>query len=225
MLLSIRDAINRQAKRIRLHFYQTGFICILFMKKERTAQLVTAVMEDDELAFKELFDYYFPGLYSFSNSMLANAPLAEEVVADVFIKLWENRKMLHSIKNLSAYLYTATRHASLNYIRLHKPKHHISVDELENNFSYGFETPETTAISKENLARITTVINQLPPRCKLIFHLVKEEKLRYREIAQMLNISQKTVEAQMAIAMKRIAAEAGEFLSSYAQLYNAKKSS
>ncbi len=143
-----------------------------------------------------------PGLQSYANSLLRDVQLSEEVVEDVWLKIWTGRKTLHTIQNLSYYLYTATKHTSLNYIK-RRSRQHINVDEDQLE-QVSIQTPESFVIQKENIKQIEAAINSLPLRSRQIFRLVKEEELKYKEVAELLSVSVKTVEAHMTLAYSRI---------------------
>ena len=168
---------------------------------------------DDQLAFQELFRHFFPGLLSFAEAYMKNRVFAEEVVEDVFIKLWENRKTLPAIRNLNYYLYVAVKHAAINYLEKNRRQPALfSIDQLEESVLCFRQTPEDLLISEELLKEITSIINSLPPQCRLIFRLVKEEGLKYREVAELLNVSAKTVENQMSIAFHKLSVRAGHLV-------------
>ncbi|MGC4232894.1 MAG: RNA polymerase sigma-70 factor [Niabella sp.] len=160
----------------------------------------------DEAAFRELFEHFFPGLLSFCISILKNQHLAEEVVEDVFIKLWENRKTATVVRNISLYLYKAVRYASINALEKKKKYESISLDEVGESFTftYAMSRCESSLISKENCLKIAEAVSQLPPKCRLIFRLIKDEGMKYKEVSQLLNLSEKTVENQMNIAFKKL---------------------
>ena len=158
----------------------------------------------DETAFKELFEHFFPGLLSFCHSLLRNKQLAEEVVEDVLAKLWENRSSLTAVNNISFYLYKAVRYASINAIEKQKKYKSISLNEFGDSFTFSYDDSESSLISAENCRKISEAINALPPKCKLVFRLIKEEGLKYKEVATLLNLSEKTVENQMNIAIKKL---------------------
>jgi len=157
--------------------------------------------ESSPHAFNELFRYYFPGLLSFACKILKNKQVSEEIVEDVFIKLWENRNVLPTIKNLSHYLYISTKHASFNYL---KSKDNVYFEDLGESFTYSIQTPETQMVGDENTKIILEIINSLPPKCRLIFRLIKDEAMTYQEVAQLLNLSVRTINTQMTIALSRI---------------------
>jgi RNA polymerase sigma-70 factor (family 1) len=160
--------------------------------------------DGDQHAYSQLYLAYMPYLLRFARSIIKNNELAEEVVSDVFIKVWQNRAELGKIENLKLYLYVSTKNTALNYLSRHFRKDVISLEEMSLNISMGTYNPEQLLITSEAVKKINLEIQKLPPRCRLIFKLVKEDRLRYNEIARLLNISVKTIDNQMAIALKKI---------------------
>lgn len=160
--------------------------------------------DSDQHAYAQLYLAYMPYLLRFARSIIKNNELAEEVVSDVFIKVWQNRAELGKIDNLKLYLYVSTKNTALNYLSRHFRKDVISLEEMSLNISMGTYNPEQLLITSEAVKKINLEIQKLPPRCRLIFKLVKEDRLRYNEIARLLNISVKTIDNQMAIALKKI---------------------
>jgi len=160
--------------------------------------------EDSTEAFGQLYMAYMQHLLQFAKSIIRNHELAEEIVSDVFIRIWQNRKKVADIDNLKLYLYVSTKNTALNYLSRHFRKQSLSLDEMTVNLSTASYNPEELLITSEAVKRIEHEIRQLPPRCKLIFKLVKEDGLKYNDIAHLLNISVKTIDSQMAIAVKKI---------------------
>ncbi len=148
----------------------------------------------------------FDRLHRFSFSFVKSNEVAEEIVSDVFIKIWEIRGRLTEIGNLKLYIYTITKNFSINYI--HRSYKNIpgSIEELDIQPQVTLNNPEESYISAEMIGRIRQVILQLPPQCRLIFQLVKEDGLKYKEVASVLNISPLTVRNQLSIAVRKIAA-------------------
>jgi RNA polymerase sigma-70 factor (family 1) len=159
---------------------------------------------DDQFAYKELFTSLYSPLLLFAKSIVKSKQSAEEIVSDVFIKIWERRRELEKIDNLKVYLYVSTRNTALNH--LSRDRHIVTntLDEFHTEFVSIYFDPEQLLITAEMLALIRRSIDQLPPKCKLIFKLVKEDGLKYREVAEILNLSIKTVENQLAIAIQKI---------------------
>lgn len=190
------------------------------MTTEEIKALTESIAERNDLsAFDQLFRHYLPGLVSFANSVISDRHQSEEVVGDVFVKIWENRKTLTAIRNFSHYIYIATRHQALNHIKSRK----AGFEDLGEMAALSFKTPEKSMIAKENLQKIAGAINELPARCRLIFRLIKEEGLKYQDVASLLGLSVKTIENQMTIAMKRIVETLEETLPEYAVYYAQKK--
>ena len=168
-------------------------------------QLVSRIAnEDDPNAYKELFLSYYDRLFQFALSITHSKQFAEEVVSDVFLKIWLKRKSLIKIQNKHLYLYICAKNHSINKLAKEKRREVFSFDECLVEFQSVFFDPEQLMITEEMLRRIQTAINQLPSRCQLIFKLIKEDGLKYKEVAELLGISLKTVENQMAIALKKL---------------------
>ncbi len=178
------------------------------MQAKSVSYLSILVAENgDEHAFDELFRMYYPRLLSYATSLLKDKQTAEEICVDVLFKLWQNRKMLPTIKNLSQYLYIATKHGAISHMRskgYQYTQKNISIEDAGEHFEYELSNHELRLISKETLNRINAAINTLPNRCRLIFRLIKEDGLKYADVAQLLEVSVKTVESQMTIAMKKL---------------------
>lgn len=165
-------------------------------------ELLNRIYSGDTQAFKELYDHYCTPLMQLALNIVHNREMAEEVVADVFIAVWRKKESLLQVSNLKWYLYAATRNIALNYLRKYAHKKTLHLDEAH-LLEYEI-TPEAQLINNEMRRHINMAISELPPQCRLIFKLVKEDGLKYREIAELLNISIKTVENQVGIALKKL---------------------
>ncbi|HET7115217.1 MAG TPA: RNA polymerase sigma-70 factor [Hanamia sp.] len=161
--------------------------------------------DDDQQAFKQFYQLLFFRLYQFAYTYVHSKENAEEVVNDVFLTLWQKRKTLNSISNINVYLYVAVKNVSLNYLRKNTQTISLSMDDLTVHHIHLVPNPESVLISRELQLRIRQAIDQLPPRCKIIFKLIKEDKLSYKEVATILKISVKTVDTQLYIALKKLA--------------------
>ena len=163
------------------------------------------ILENDETALAELYKLYRQKLILFAKSIVRTKEFAEEVVEDVFIKLWRKRADALQIRDLNVYLYTAVKNTSLNSLA-NKAKQLVSAPfdfldiELENELA----NPDELMITSEMMQSVQCSIDTLPPRCKMIFRLIREDGLRYKEVSEILNISVNTVDVQMAIAVKKI---------------------
>lgn len=159
---------------------------------------------DDQQAYKDLFTSFYPYLFNFARTLVKTKETAEEVVSDVFIRIWERRNELDKVENLKVYLYVSTRNTAYNYLEKQKRTATNSIDDYQAEFTSVYFDPEQLLITADMLALIQKAIDQLPPKCKIIFKLVKEDGLKYRDVAEILNISIKTVENQLAIALYKL---------------------
>ncbi len=163
------------------------------------------ISNEDHAAFASLFELFNKRLVTFSRSLVHSKETAEDVVEDVFVKVWSKRHTIHTIDNLAVYLYVAVKNLSLNKIS-EKARQMITqpFDDIEPQVEALAENPYSLLITSEMLGKMNKAVEELPPRCKMIFKLVREDGLRYKEVAQILNISVNTIDVQMAIAVKRI---------------------
>jgi len=178
------------------------------MPTNQLADLCMLVAQNgDQVAFKKIFSYFYPKLFPFVKGLLKSQESAEEVMSDVFLKLWQSRQSLPAIQNLNYYLFVVSKHAAFDYIQKKQKIFVVSLDDLAVEFGEIKLNPEELCISAELLNKIQQAVAALPPNCRLIFRLVKEDGLKYREVAEMLNLSIKTVENQMSLALSKIGSE------------------
>jgi RNA polymerase sigma-70 factor (ECF subfamily) len=160
---------------------------------------------DDETAYRELYLLFYKPLLHFAGSFVP-PEAAQEIVSDVFISLWQNRQQLDEVRHLRVYLYVSTKNNAIRWLGARQRSATLMLDEARVQLQSTQQDPEALMITAEMMNRINAAINNLPPRCKLIYKMVREDRLRYKEIAQILDISVKTIDNQLAIALKRIAA-------------------
>jgi RNA polymerase sigma-70 factor (family 1) len=172
---------------------------------ERIAFLQMRIAQfEDQKAYEELYVSLYKYLYNFAWSFVKSKQLAEEIVSDVFIKVWQKRKTIESIDNFKVYLYVATKNISLNYLGKNKTLFYSDIQDLSAELISTYSDPEQLLITSDMMMLINNAIAQLPSRCRLIFQLVKEDKMKCREVAEILQISPKTVENQVTIAVHKI---------------------
>jgi RNA polymerase sigma-19 factor, ECF subfamily len=167
-------------------------------------QLQQCLAENDETALKDLYDAFADKLFRFAYAIVHSKETSEEIIEDVFIKIWQKRSHIATIENLAFYLFVTTRNISCNYLRKYNRKKDICLDELSLPYYYVNVSPEDLLITSETLQGINKAINELPSQCRIIFKLVKEDGLKYKDVAALLNLNIKTVENQMGIALKKL---------------------
>jgi RNA polymerase sigma-70 factor (family 1) len=158
--------------------------------------------DNDERALEDLFNAHSKWLYATAFSIVKDQGLAEEIVEDVFFKLWQNRDKYSSLENLESFLFVCTKNLSYDHIRKRGNRHFISLDEqMLNQHEMG---PDQIYELNELKEMIELSVKKLPPRCKSIFELVRNKGYSYKEAAKILNLTPKTVENQLRIAAKKM---------------------
>ncbi len=162
------------------------------------------IASGDQRRFRQLMELTSDELLIFAIGFLKDKETAEEIVSDVYVKIWNNRKELKNIKNLKSYLFISVKNGCLSHLRKAKLKNVVSIDEFEEFFFYPVEGPENELIEKETLNQIYNAIEKLPPKCKLAFTLAKVNGLKYKEIAEIMGVSEKTVNNHLVHAINRL---------------------
>jgi RNA polymerase sigma-70 factor (family 1) len=164
-----------------------------------------------EQAFEQLFRSYYPRLCAFALTLLRDKEEAEEIVQTMFCRLWEQRESIDITISVQAYLFRAVRNASLNQIKKTQIRDAYKVMNLDTiNSNPEFQPDRIT--QSELSKRLEKAISGLPEQCRLIFKMSRFEELKYREIAENLGISIKTVENQMGKALKILRGEMSDFI-------------
>jgi RNA polymerase sigma-70 factor (ECF subfamily) len=173
--------------------------------------LIDRLQKREEAAFEQVFKTHFKSLHAYAYSMLQDEMAAEEMVQNVFCKLWERNQNLSIEGSVAAYLYRAVHNESLNYLKHLKVRaeHQLYV---VHSMKEGTESATRKMQLKELEARLQKALNDLPEQCRTIFQMSRFEELRYREIAERLGLSVKTVEAQMGKALKILRTKLVDFL-------------
>jgi RNA polymerase sigma-19 factor, ECF subfamily len=168
-------------------------------------ELQARIAGGEENAFSQLYVHFGKKLILFAVSLVRSKEIAEELVEDVFVNLWADRDHVAEIENLTVYLYVAVKNRALNVLS-RKAKELIVApfDYLDTKVNEFAADPYDLMITSEIMERMHKVIEELPPRCKMIFKLIREDGLKYKEVAEILNISVNTIDVQMAIAIKKI---------------------
>lgn len=169
-------------------------------------------MSGSVATFESLFKEHHRTLCELAYNIVNDKDAAKDIVQDVFFKLWKNRNEVEFKDQIKHYLFRATSHTALNYLRFNKKIFRIADTTLLENSLVA--SPGTESIGyKELELRVRHAIEKLPARCKAIYVLSRHEGLKYQEIAETLNLSLKTVENQMGLALQRLRDELKPYLS------------
>lgn len=167
-------------------------------------QLFNRVRKDDPSAFESIFRKNFPALCSYSYRFVMNRQVAEEIVDDVFYNLWKNRKRIRITSSFHAYLATSVRNKSLDFLRKSKREKWNSALQDAEAIPCDQSIAYEAMILDELHHRIDAAVDILPPQCRIIFQMSRQQNLKYKDIARKLNISIKTVDTQIGRALKHI---------------------
>jgi len=165
--------------------------------------LIDMARPDGSRAFRAFFNYFYPDAYRVAFFYVQEQETAEELTSDVFLKLWDRRHTLTEVANIRSYLLVSVKHHCLNH-RSRNSLSTLSLDDVPTLAVPDSANPEQVAVWNDMQDWLAHTVNALPSRCQTIFRLVREQQLSYREVADALNISPKTVEIQMGIALKRL---------------------
>jgi len=159
----------------------------------------------DRSLYNYFFNKYYPKLIWFALIYVKQHCLAEEIVSDVMLNIFKKRQRLAESENIEGYIFISVKNQSLKYLR--KQKNQIFIDNYENEADLlltSRETPEFEYMTNEFQQIIRSAIDSLPPKRKLVFRMIKEEGLMYQDVAKLLDLSIKTVETHMGLALKTI---------------------
>ncbi len=166
-------------------------------------QQLRKIRKGDLDSFERLFHQYYQGLCGYAQSLLRKPEVAEEVVQDVFYNIWKNREALRIKRSLQSYLYRAAYNNSMMYLRKMRREYFLD-DGITTDQAMDSPDPLQVIQLNEVSELIARTLEELPERTREIFHLNRQEGLKYREIADRLSISVKTVEANMGKALKAL---------------------
>ena len=167
-----------------------------------TEVVENAIKKGDEKAFELIFVTYFNKVKYFIVGLIKSQDDAEELAQDIFVKLWMNRETIDFEKNLSSYLHTAARNATINFLKSKFVRDSYASDQIYQGEEK--ESVEENYYAQETALLIKMAVSQMPEKRKEIFELSREKGLSNEEIANQLGISKKTVENQLSLALKEI---------------------
>ena len=170
------------------------------------------IARSDQQAFTELFRHFYDRLFHFCLQYVHVPEAAEEIVSDAFVRIWNRRRELQSIRNLEVYLFIAVKNLSLNYLEQYSSLRIVELSDHSSAVLVNTIDPERQLEWKEVMGKLDEVVSRLPDQCRRIFRLVKEEGFRAKEVPAILGISPRTVETQLARAMRRLHQSVGQYL-------------
>ena len=174
------------------------------MTESEVIKLLRQMKElDSQTAFRDFYNMTYDRLFRIAYYYVKQEEWSQEIVLDVFLKLWKQRSNLLDVRNIEDYCFILVKNASLNYLEKESKHTYIHPDSLpepqEQNYS-----PEESLISEELFALYVKALDRLPERCREVFIRIREEKQSYAQVAEELGISMNTVDAQLQKAITRL---------------------
>ena len=189
--------------------YSTGYQT-LRMEVQDSGRL-QLLNETGEQAFEQIFKSNFKNLHAYAYTIIKDDIMAEEIVQNVFCRLWEKKAKVEIRTSLGAYLYRSVYHESLNYLK------HLKVRSAYNSYAQSQSRNTSDKAEKKLLMadlenKLNQALSELPEQCRTIFQMSRFEELKYQEIADRLGLSVKTIENQMGKALKLLRLKLVDFL-------------
>ena len=156
----------------------------------------------DKAQFEQLFKAHYASLCQFAGQYVRDPDAAQDIAQKVFINLWETRDTIDPQKGVKSYLFTSVKNRCLNYIRDHKKYRSRVLDVELGDIDIAFEEHDSGAAELE--AKIAEAMQALPEKCRLVFEMSRFQDKKYKDIADELGLSVKTVEAHMSKALKTL---------------------
>jgi RNA polymerase sigma-70 factor (family 1) len=163
-------------------------------------QLFERVKQDNEQALEQLFRKYYAQLVRFAREIVKSKDQAEDMVQEVFVKIWDRRDSLTINSQVKSYLFVAVKNHCFNQLKLNERKYWME-DGMEDDIRIATTEAHSKLDTQQLEQRIRSAIEALPPKCGLIFKMSRFEEKTYKEIAEILDLSVKTVENQMGKAL------------------------
>jgi RNA polymerase sigma-70 factor (ECF subfamily) len=196
-------------QRLGAAIFEAGYSVV--QVEENTTAILRSLVPTSKNDFEQLFKEHFKGMYAYACTIVKDEMMAEEIVQQVFCKIWEKREQLDIHTSSKAYLYKSVYHDSLNYLKHKKVMAAYAMHAIRQSEKQ-VENASAKILAGELNEHIRIALNELPEQCRTIFQMSRFEGLKYQEIADELKLSVKTIENQMGKALKLMRIKLAEFL-------------
>ena len=164
-------------------------------------ELIEGLIEGDMNSFRKLFDEKYTLFYTFIKGMIKNTWLAEDITQNIFMKVWVNREKLNPNQSLHNYLFVLAKNEVRDHFKLKSNSYHQEIKENHRIFVEDFEGAIDVQVMRE---RVTNIVSKMPEQRKKVYELSREKMLSNKEIAEKLNLSVRTVERHLLLALQDI---------------------
>lgn len=184
----------------------------MFQEEDDITYLLQQISEGDSYCFGQIYKRYFKRCYSVALYFVQSASSAEDVISDTFLTLWHKRQYLKDIKDWDSYLFTTIKHHAIS--SLEKEQYSVMlnpIDQIAINLSDNSFTPEEKLLKKDMEKYLRQSIRQLPEKTRIIYCMVKDSHMTYRQVSEALDISERTVNTHMTIAIRKLTESLQEY--------------
>jgi len=183
------------------------FINRLYIILNHLKDIIEGLIRDSPNAMKHLFEMFYKPLCAYASRYVGSVPVAEEIVSDVMLKIWQNREQGYRPESFREYLFAATRNTALNHLKQQKNRRTLNdawAEQLRNDLIE--ETTLNTIIAEETQVKINSLIDNLPDQCRKAFLMSRIGDMSYDEIAENMGISTNTVKYHIKTALQKLRA-------------------
>jgi RNA polymerase sigma-70 factor (ECF subfamily) len=173
--------------------------------------LIERFKSGDQLAFEQIFRFYYPGLVVFASQYVMDEEDAEEIVQDFFVRLWQKKDQVNPTETLKPYLFTSIKNRSLNFLYQKKHKEKL-VHKLLETSRTSLLYQSDLYVTSELQEAIRKAIGALSPKCREVFILSRINGLKNEDIANKLNLSKRTVETHVSNALKQLRSDLKDYI-------------
>ena len=193
------------------------FIILISNSNQISKLLIRIAHNNDKDAFASFFNYYHARLIRYALLFVKSCQDAEDVVSDVMIKLLKQKEKLPEIKNFEGYLYLAIKNQALNLLKKQQLRSGSAIDIGDDYLTHHFVQPYDTILGDELRNIIFNTVEQLPPKRRMVYKMIKDDGLKIKEVAELLDLAEKTVKKHLELALRSMRATLEEY---YAEKQN-----
>jgi RNA polymerase sigma-70 factor (ECF subfamily) len=181
-------------------------------------EIIDCINKGDLSAFQHLYTYYYSALCVYAKRFTRSKEIAEEVVQDVFLKIWEQQGRLSLIGSLKSYLFATVRNQCLDYLKHLQVVHKFNIyythllKEAEDLYIFSQESGDSIMIADELEKSVYEAIESLPEKCRKIFKMSRFDGLKNQQIAEKLGVTLNTVQKQISIALEKLRSALRKYL-------------
>lgn len=171
--------------------------------------LLRQLIRGDIAGYEVLFHKYYPTFFAFIKGMTKETAVAEDIAQNIFMKVWLNREKLDAAKSIRNYLFVLAKHEIYNYFRTKSRTFTTLKEAIAQTESKGGNLPSRNEIEEkldlaETAEQVETIVGKMPPQRQQIFRMSRFEHMPSREIAEQLNLSVRTVDKHLELALKEL---------------------